>query len=405
MMEGSPKPLFNQVRRTTYAFVHFHTRPLRSAPVQLVSAISILKGAHCRLTPRELDLLQTLPTDRWTQASGLDPHEGDRLISLAEKGLIVTDSDDPVLADLRRADEKLGANRWSIFSAQYHFMSRWRDVGLADQQDGDTTGSIATREEDVRPYLEEHGYPPNAFHRRNDAGAIHDLPTSRREGPLYDTLRHRATTRAFDPTVPLALEDLSTILYNVYGCHGTTEVVKDVLTVLRKTSPSGGSLHPTECYPLIHNVEGVPTGLYHYNAERHALEELELFGPDVAETLVLEFTAGQDHFRSPHALFIMTGRFFRQTWKYGKHPRAYSVLMMDAGHLSQTLYLVATELGLGAFTTAAINAINIDERLGLDPFSEGTIAVSGCGVPLEGSEVDTACVPYDPVTRRSADRD
>jgi hypothetical protein len=51
--------------------------------------------------------------------------------------------------------------------------------------------------------------------------------------------------------------------------------------------------------------------------------------------------------------------------------------MMDAAHLSQTLYLVATELGL--FVTAAINGANIEERLGLDGCNEGAVAVSGCG--------------------------
>jgi nitroreductase len=52
---------------------------------------------------------------------------------------------------------------------------------------------------------------------------------------------------------------------------------------------------------------------------------------------------------------------------------------MDAAHLSQTLYLVAVELGLGAFVTAAINGANIEERLGIDGWKEGALAVSGCG--------------------------
>jgi nitroreductase len=53
---------------------------------------------------------------------------------------------------------------------------------------------------------------------------------------------------------------------------------------------------------------------------------------------------------------------------------------MDAGHLSQTLQLVCTDLGLGAFVTAAINAANVDERLGIDGFEEGAIAACGFGV-------------------------
>ena len=70
---------------------------------------------------------------------------------------------------------------------------------------------------------------------------------------------------------------------------------------------------------------------------------------------------------------------------------------MDAAHLSRTLYLVATELGLGAFVTAAINNVDIEERLGLDGYREGVLAVSGCGKPAaEASPFDPEFVPLSP---------
>jgi nitroreductase len=56
---------------------------------------------------------------------------------------------------------------------------------------------------------------------------------------------------------------------------------------------------------------------------------------------------------------------------------------MDAAHLSQTLYLVCADLGLDAFVTAAVNAHNIEERLGLDGWSEGVLAMAGCGPRAE----------------------
>jgi nitroreductase len=77
----------------------------------------------------------------------------------------------------------------------------------------------------------------------------------------------------------------------------------------------------------------------------------------------------------------MAARFYRSFWKYRRHQKAYASLMMDAAHLSQTLYLVAAELGLGAFVTAAVNGANIEERLGLDGWSEGVLAMCGCGKP------------------------
>jgi nitroreductase len=71
--------------------------------------------------------------------------------------------------------------------------------------------------------------------------------------------------------------------------------------------------------------------------------------------------------------------------------------MMDAAHLSQTLYLVATELGLGAFVTAAINNADIEERLGIDGYREGVLAVCGFGRPAaERSPFDPEFLPFVP---------
>jgi SagB-type dehydrogenase family enzyme len=77
--------------------------------------------------------------------------------------------------------------------------------------------------------------------------------------------------------------------------------------------------------------------------------------------------------------FVLTARFYRNHWKYRRHQKAYAGILMDAAHLSQTLYLVAEELQLGAFITLAINARDIERRLDLDGVSEGVIAITGCG--------------------------
>jgi SagB-type dehydrogenase family enzyme len=78
-------------------------------------------------------------------------------------------------------------------------------------------------------------------------------------------------------------------------------------------------------------------------------------------------------------MVMPTSRFGRTFWKYRNHPKAYRALILDVGHLSQTAYLAATELGLGAFVTAAINEVDIEEAFGLDPLEEGPLAVTGFG--------------------------
>ena len=73
-------------------------------------------------------------------------------------------------------------------------------------------------------------------------------------------------------------------------------------------------------------------------------------------------------------------------------------MLMDAAHLSQTLYLVCTELGLGAFVTGAINNQDIDEHLHVDGFGEGSIAVLGCGhlAAARRRDLEPEFVPYVP---------
>jgi SagB-type dehydrogenase family enzyme len=88
-----------------------------------------------------------------------------------------------------------------------------------------------------------------------------------------------------------------------------------------------------------------------------------------------------------------TSRFIRNFWKYRNHAKAYRALILDVGHLSQTLYLAATELGLAAFITAAVNEIDIENAFGLDPLEEGPLAV--CGFGLRGPERNE--VEFDPL--------
>lgn len=270
--------------------------------------------------------------------------------------------------ELRRRDEQLASPAWNRYAALYHSLTRWTDV------------RAVVAGEAPLPQGRGRWPPPPHFHAVSEPVAISQLPLAEPQRPLYELLLQRKTSRGFDADASLSLVELSTILRYVWGCHGVLEV-RDELTILKKTSPSGGSQHPVEVYPLVRVVEGVQSGLYHYAVEGHELELIEPHTSDEVTELILEFTAGQAHFGSAQVLFLMTARFGRNFWKYAAHAKAYRVLLLDAAHLSQTLYLVCAELGLGAFVSAAINEDNIDRHLRLQPFTEGAILVSGCGRP------------------------
>ena len=139
------------------------------------------------------------------------------------------------------------------------------------------------------------------------------------------------------------------------------------------------SSRPTDAYLIVTNVAGVPCGIYQYCAEDHTLVSLSELDAAQARSTATSFATGQYYFGAAHVSFILTARFYRNHWKYRHHHKAYTAILMDAAHLSQTLYLVSGELGLGAYVTIAINGWDIEEGLGLDGVSEGVIAMAGCG--------------------------
>jgi putative peptide maturation dehydrogenase len=393
------------IRRSAHVFFAMRDQPALDINLLLRGGVGLTSRPDVLATsvpamaesPVDVDLLPallSLPADRWTPCARFANERAitpDTLHALLDQGVIIGDSDQPRVRELRARDEALSSSQWHQYAALYHFLCKWRDVdlrlavppGVRDGTMTNFTRRDVVGEALTRDFIATYGKPPGHFVTHPKAVGTRPLPLAPRNDGVFGVLTRRKTTRVFDGTQSLGLEQLSTVLYYVYGCHGYLPVFEDVVG-LKRTSPSGGDLHPTEVYPLVIDVHGLEPGLYHYNAEHHRLDLIEPLDEHEARELANQFTAGQSYPSSAHALFVMTTRFYRNYWKYRRHPRAYSVLLMDAAHLSQTFYLVCTELGLGAFVTAAINAGNIEERLGLDGFVEGAVLICGCGVPVAG---------------------
>jgi putative peptide maturation dehydrogenase len=359
------------------------TGTLASAPQSRVYAISLTDGAEHGISRDELELLLEVPANDWTDARGLAP---DVVRGLVDRGLLVLDGG----GDRDDFDERLFASGWERNAAVYHFLTRWRDV---DIRDGDGQVLPAT-EKHVHAFLELNGPQPPAFRSVDQPSSVLDLPEVRPDGDLYSALARRRTTRGFDEYRPLPLEELALVLDQVFGCHGHATAAGGAIQMLKRTSPSAGGLHPIEAFPLVLNVAGAESGLHHYNAKRHALELVEPIDRDTSKAMATSFVCGQTYFGSAQVLLLLVARFSRSYWKYRRHPKAYASILLDAGHLSQTLYLVAADRGLGAFVTTVVNNAEIDERLGLDGIDEGVVAVCGFGVPGERSPFDPEFRPF-----------
>lgn len=287
---------------------------------------------------------------------------------LLQKGLLMDDSD--AHATLRERDDAVREGHWRPLSAVAHYFSRWSDTGVDED-------ARITRHCTAADLVAEYGPPPPHLVEKRPPGECLGLPTPE-ASPLDDLFRRRTTCRNFDTSTTLAREQLSSLLQRVLGCLAIVEVVPGAYG-LKKAHPSGGGLHPLEPYLLIHRVDGVDAGLYHYHAGKHVLEPISRLPTLDVQRLAKTFVAGQEFFAEAHVHVVLAARFRRTFWKYRNHPKAYRAIVLEAGHVSQNIYLAATEAGMGAYVTAAINEIDIERAFGLDPLCESPVAVCGFG--------------------------
>lgn len=295
-------------------------------------------------------------------------HGSERIDSLLTKGLLL--GDHPEHIALRQGEQHARDIAWWPPAAIAQAQGRWQAV---DIQARNEAGLMMDSQEIVDAF----GAAPTPEYRREPTRPALALLRPER-GDLDALLARRKTCRNFDPDAEVSAQDLATMLHRVWGAVGTLELAPGAVAV-KKNSPAGGGLHAVEAYVLVQRVEGLAPGLYHYLALEHALEPLRAMSAPEAATLAHQCVAGQHWFANVPVMAIMTARFDRLFWKYRRHTKAWRVVHLDVGHLSQTMYLSAADLGLGAFVTAAINDHDVDKALALQSMQEGAIAVVGFG--------------------------
>ena len=178
--------------------------------------------------------------------------------------------------------------------------------------------------------------------------------------PLAKLLRERHSTRSFDDQRPITLAELSRFLDStarVLSRWKSTIDLGDAGPVVAYTVrpyPSAGASYGLEFYLAVDRCEGLARGFYHYDAGGHALVPIGARTHEFEALLTgAEFAMGAP--AAPQILITIAARFGRISWKYSSI--AYALILKDVGVLMQTLYLMATEMGLGA---CAIGSTNID---------------------------------------------
>ncbi len=335
-------------------------------------------GREVVLSPAAVLALGQVGETQWMDREQVAVQVSDATLhELLDAGLLIEEGVEPA------AEQALRAGWWHPLNALAHACSRWSGT---DSE----AARRAARFEAVSDLVAAQGAPPPHYHTRAEAQMRCALPAPVRTA-LDELLARRATCRNFDPAATLPLATLSALLKRVFGAQGEETLAPGAVAV-KKMSPSGGALHPLEAYLLIQRVESLEPGLYHYHVGVHALDRLHMLDVAAAQALALVAVAGQDYFAAAPVLLVLSARFPRAHWKYRNHPKIYRAIVLEAGHLSQNLYLAATEHDLGAFITAALNEVELEQAFGLTPFAEGPLAVCGIGARANARRT----VEFDP---------
>jgi SagB-type dehydrogenase family enzyme len=212
--------------------------------------------------------------------------------------------------------------------------------------------------------------------------AAHSMTIS----PFAKVLHDRHSTRTFDNQSPITFAELSRVLDRAarilstwksnigFGLSGPT------IEYAVKPYPSAGASYELELYLAVDKCKGLERGFYHYDAGGHALVPIAVRTHDL-EALLTGAKLAMDAPAAPQVLITIAARFGRISWKYCS--LAYALLLKDVGVLTQTLYLIATDTGLGG---CAIGTTNIDlfaKMTGIEFHVEGAVGQFALGRGLK----------------------
>lgn len=211
---------------------------------------------------------------------------------------------------------------------------------------------------------------PETYKRYPGAPRI-GLPSPQTAGgaDLWRALALRRSVRRFQDA-PLSLAELGQLLWAAQG------ITRRADGYAFRTAPSAGALYPVETYLVIHAVEGVEPGVYHYAVETHELEQLRSgdYRREIAAAALDQTMAAQ-----ASVVFVWTAVFGRSKWKYRQ--RAYRYVYLDAGHIAAHVSLAAVALGLASCQVAALYDDESNALLGVDGEEESTIYMTVVGRP------------------------
>jgi SagB-type dehydrogenase family enzyme len=309
------------------------------------------------------DLAEPKPAgDVDAEAAGLAPEAAESVLRLLQRGRLIerVDEGDPELEDPELA-------QWHPVDLLFHARSR---LGRQAEPYGGTY-----------PYKGIFPEPPSV---RPESGELLELPrpelddlrAAGGEMTLTEAIETRRSIRRHDDEAPIDAAQLGELLFRTSRLRGIVKTPNEPFAL--RPYPNGGALYELDVYPIVRLCEGVASGLYRYDPEAHGLRPLAEPAPPVHGLLEHAKVAALME-QQPQVLLVIAARFGRTTWKYEAVP--YALTLKHVGVLYQTLYLVATAMGLAPCGLGGGDSELFSRAAGLDYEAETSVGEFIVGSP------------------------
>ncbi|WP_068468514.1 SagB/ThcOx family dehydrogenase [Candidatus Protochlamydia phocaeensis] len=235
-------------------------------------------------------------------------------------------------------------------AANYHFFT-WDAPFLDYTKEGDG------HDIDRKKMIKYQSLQPDTQRYKEYASPIKNIPL-----PSLDMPADQAQGYAISEKI----KHLLAIAFGKKGekpCHWIDDV-----PLIRRTSPSGGSRHPTEGYFLSIDLQGIQKGFYHIQTDPISLS---LISED--KSSLLEDFVGKDSAKSVGAI-VLTSVFERNMYRY-REPRTFRTIHMDIGHILATIEMLAQEFGMKTRIHLNFNEEALLQKIGASMLDEGVMAV------------------------------
>ena len=200
-----------------------------------------------------------------------------------------------------------------------------------------------------------------------------DLEATAATDPSFThVLEGRRSVREYGKK-PITVEQLGELLYR--SARVRRRIPRDPsdpesYEMSNRPYPSGGAAYDIEIYLTVRECDGLNKGLYHYDPEEHVLRRLPAEN-DMVDTLLHLAWVSAAQTVVPQVLVTLASRHQRLSWKY--RSIGYSVTLRNAGVMYQTLYLVATAMGLAPCGLGSGDSRLFAAASGTDPLVESAV--------------------------------